>query len=94
MEKRNPSTIPGNKKPPIAAQPLDKEQHSMFKTAVGQLLWVSQLRVDISFAVKELSRALQQPDNEHLKNLKQLLRYVKGQIHYRVNLSPKVKYND
>eukprot|EP00971_Amphidinium_carterae_P191463 3799164-Amphidinium_carterae.1 len=74
MEKRNPSIVPGNKKPPIAAQPLDEEQHSMFRTAVGQLLWVSQLRVDISFAVKELSRALQQPDNEDLKNLNQLLR--------------------
>eukprot|EP00971_Amphidinium_carterae_P155955 3091764-Amphidinium_carterae.2 len=53
MDKCNPSTTPGNKEPPIAAQPLDKEQHSMFRTAVGQLLWVSQLRVDISFAVKE-----------------------------------------
>eukprot|EP00971_Amphidinium_carterae_P127671 2529460-Amphidinium_carterae.1 len=60
MEKCNASTIPGNKKPPIAAQPVDKEQHSMFRTAVAQLLW-------------ELSRALQQPDNEDLKNLKQLL---------------------
>eukprot|EP00971_Amphidinium_carterae_P010909 215268-Amphidinium_carterae.1 len=50
MEKCNSSTVPGNKKPPIGAQPLDKEQHSMFRTAVGQLLWVSQLRVDISFA--------------------------------------------
>eukprot|EP00971_Amphidinium_carterae_P221889 4405100-Amphidinium_carterae.1 len=34
MEKRNPSTTLGNKKPPIAAQPLDKEQHSMYRTAV------------------------------------------------------------
>eukprot|EP00971_Amphidinium_carterae_P254249 5047376-Amphidinium_carterae.1 len=94
MEKCNASTIPGNKKPPIAAQLLDKEQHSMFKTAVGQLLWVSQLRVDIAFAVKKLSRALQQPDNEDLKNLKQLLCYIKGTIQYRVHLAPKVEYND
>eukprot|EP00971_Amphidinium_carterae_P022133 436738-Amphidinium_carterae.1 len=35
--------------------------------------WVSQLRVDIAYAVKELSRALQHPGNEDLKNLKQLL---------------------
>eukprot|EP00971_Amphidinium_carterae_P129155 2558301-Amphidinium_carterae.2 len=39
MEKCNSSTVPGNKKPPIAAQALHKEQHSMFRTAVGQLLW-------------------------------------------------------
>eukprot|EP00971_Amphidinium_carterae_P105689 2092931-Amphidinium_carterae.1 len=55
----------------------------MFRTAVEQLLWVSQLRVDIAYAVKELSRALQQPDNEHLKNLKQLLRGIKGTIQYK-----------
>eukprot|EP00971_Amphidinium_carterae_P115944 2296688-Amphidinium_carterae.1 len=66
----------------------------MYKTAVGQLLWVSQLRADIAFAVKELSRSLQQPDNEDLKNLKQLLRYIKGTIHYKVILAPKATYNE
>eukprot|EP00971_Amphidinium_carterae_P033775 665473-Amphidinium_carterae.1 len=70
LEKCKPSTIPGNKKPPVAAEPLGKDQHSMYRTAVGQLLWVSQLRADIAFVVKELSRSLQQPDNEDLKNLK------------------------
>eukprot|EP00971_Amphidinium_carterae_P126059 2497367-Amphidinium_carterae.2 len=38
LEKCKPSTVQGNKKPPIAAEPLDKEQHSMYRTAVGQLL--------------------------------------------------------
>eukprot|EP00971_Amphidinium_carterae_P348939 6490753-Amphidinium_carterae.3 len=80
LEKCKPSTVPGNKKPPIAAEPLDKEQHSMYRTAVGQLLW-------------ELSRSLQQPDNEDLKNLKQLLRYIKDAIHYKLTLSPKATYN-
>eukprot|EP00971_Amphidinium_carterae_P063807 1262900-Amphidinium_carterae.2 len=54
MDECNPTTTSGNKKPPIAAQPLDKEQHSQYRTAVGQLPWVSQLRDDIAFAVKEL----------------------------------------
>eukprot|EP00971_Amphidinium_carterae_P067167 1329554-Amphidinium_carterae.1 len=46
-------------KTPNAAEPLDKEQHSMYHTPIGQLL-----------LVKELSTALQQPDNEDLlKNL-------------------------
>eukprot|EP00971_Amphidinium_carterae_P051591 1015544-Amphidinium_carterae.1 len=91
MDKCNPSATPDNKepKPPIAAQSLDKKQHSMYRTAVGQLLWVAQLRADIAFAVEELSPALQQPDNEDLKNLKQLLRYIKGTTHYKVTPAPK-----
>eukprot|EP00971_Amphidinium_carterae_P243152 4828645-Amphidinium_carterae.4 len=44
MDKCNPSTTPGNKKPPIAAQPLDKEHYSMYRTAVGQLLGVTTTR--------------------------------------------------
>eukprot|EP00971_Amphidinium_carterae_P342030 6481163-Amphidinium_carterae.3 len=58
LEKCKPSTVPGNKKPPIAAEPLDKEQHSMDRTAVGQLLWLSKLRADIALAEKELNRSL------------------------------------
>eukprot|EP00971_Amphidinium_carterae_P147044 2913890-Amphidinium_carterae.1 len=66
----------------------------MYRTAVGQLLWVSQLRADVAFAVRELSRSLQKPDNENLKNLKQLLRYIKGTMHYKLTLSPKATYNE
>eukprot|EP00971_Amphidinium_carterae_P059087 1168300-Amphidinium_carterae.2 len=33
LEKCKPSAMPGKKKPPIAAEPLDKEQHSMYRTA-------------------------------------------------------------
>eukprot|EP00971_Amphidinium_carterae_P248779 4938286-Amphidinium_carterae.4 len=73
---------------------LDMEQHSIYKTAVGQLFWVSQLCADIAFAVKELSRSRQQPDNEDLKNLTQLLLYIRGTIHYKVILALKASYND
>eukprot|EP00971_Amphidinium_carterae_P335159 6470847-Amphidinium_carterae.5 len=41
-----------NKQPPITAEPLDKEQHSMYRAAVGQLLWVSQKRADIASQLK------------------------------------------
>eukprot|EP00971_Amphidinium_carterae_P349980 6491326-Amphidinium_carterae.4 len=82
MDKCNPTTTPCSKKPPIAAQPLDKEQHSQYRTAVEQ-----------AFAVKKLSRALQQPDNEYLKNLKQLHRHIKGTTHYKVILAPEAEHN-
>eukprot|EP00971_Amphidinium_carterae_P301667 5993257-Amphidinium_carterae.2 len=42
MDRCNPTTTPGDKKPPIAAQPLDKERHPQYRTALQQLLWVSQ----------------------------------------------------
>eukprot|EP00971_Amphidinium_carterae_P299386 5948603-Amphidinium_carterae.1 len=93
LEKCKPSAVQCSMKPPIAAEVLDKEQHSMYKTAVGQLLWVSQLRADIAFTVKKLSRSLQQPDNEDLKNRKQLLRYIEGTIHDKLTLAPKATYN-
>eukprot|EP00971_Amphidinium_carterae_P007530 149424-Amphidinium_carterae.1 len=73
MEKGNASTTLGSKKPPIKSKPLNKEQHSQYRTTVGQLLWVSQLRADIAYAVKELSRSLQCPDEEDQRNMKQLL---------------------
>eukprot|EP00971_Amphidinium_carterae_P003011 59108-Amphidinium_carterae.3 len=36
--------------------------HSLYRTAVAQLLWVSPLRADIAYAVKELNRSHQCPD--------------------------------
>ena len=39
----------------------DRESHSVFRTAVGKLLWMSQLRDDIKHPVKELSRSLSTP---------------------------------
>eukprot|EP00971_Amphidinium_carterae_P141648 2806402-Amphidinium_carterae.3 len=98
MDRCNPSTTPCNKKPPIAAQPLDKQQHSMYRTAVGQLIWVSQLRVDMAFAIKELSRALQQPDNadrtSSCESSSCSATSRKGTTHYKVTLSPKVDHNE
>ena len=40
----------------------DKESHSLFRTAVGKLLWMSQLRDDIKHPVKELSRSVKSPE--------------------------------
>eukprot|EP00971_Amphidinium_carterae_P330017 6462863-Amphidinium_carterae.2 len=69
LEKCKPSTIPGNKKPFIAAEPLDKKQHSICERSI-----------------KELSRSLQQPDNEDWKSLKQMLRYIKEKNEIQINI--------
>ena len=53
-----------------------KENHSLFRTAVGKLLWMSQLRDDIKYPVKELSRSVSNPQESDFDNLKHLLKYV------------------
>ena len=52
----------------VKIQPVPKDQiegdqksHSLFRTAVGKLLWMSQLRDDIKCPIKELSRSLSNP---------------------------------
>eukprot|EP00972_Heterocapsa_arctica_P042884 6322409-Heterocapsa_arctica.AAC.1 len=41
-------------------------------------MWVLQERPDLSFAVNELSRAVQRPMGRHWGTLKRLLHYLRG----------------
>ena len=47
----------------------EKEMHSKFRTAIGKLMWMSQLRDDLKFPVKELSRSLVNPQAADFDNL-------------------------
>ena len=69
-------------------QALDPARHRLYRTAVGKLLWVTPVRPDISFAVKELSRSLQSPTQHDEKQLKHVLRYLRGSLHYMTSLQP------
>ena len=51
-------------------------------------LWATPVRPDISFAVKELSRSLQSPTQQNEKQLKHVLRYLKGSLQYTTCLKP------
>ena len=69
-------------------KPLASARHKLYSTAVGQLLWATSVRPDISFAVTELSRSLQAPTQQEEKQLKQVLRYLKGTLHFTISLQP------
>eukprot|EP00972_Heterocapsa_arctica_P095712 14115369-Heterocapsa_arctica.AAC.1 len=56
---------------------LPPAETKLYHSAVGKLMWVLQERPDLSFAVKELSRA-QRPMGQHWGALKRLLRYLRG----------------
>ena len=94
MEHAKPATTTGDKLgqsddpgDPVN-QPLDPARHKLYRTAVGKLLWATPVRPDISFAVKELSRSLQSPTLQNEKQLKHVLRYLKGSLQYTTCLQP------
>ena len=54
----------------------DKIIHQKYRSAVGKLLWMAQFRDDLKCPVKELSRSLINPQDQDIKNLIHLLKYV------------------
>ena len=54
----------------------DKVIHQIYRSAVGKLLWMAQLRDELKYPVKELSRSLINPQDQDIKNLVHLLKYV------------------
>ena len=94
MENAKPTSTTGDKlsqsddpRDPLN-HPLDQARHKLYRTAVGKLLWATPVRPDISFAVKELSRSLQAPTQQDEKQLKHVLRYLKGTLHLTTSLQP------
>ena len=72
----------------------EKEMHSKFRTAIGKLLWMSQLRDDIKFPVKELSRSLINPQGVDFDNLIHLLKYVNQTRDYVYVMEPQIPTAD
>ena len=56
---------------------LGKEEHALFRSSVGVLMWLCQERADVAVAVNRLSTNVQSPTVRDLKNLRKLLRYLK-----------------
>ena len=77
-----------SKGPRAFSKPQASARHKLYRTAVGQLLWATSVRPDISFVVTELSRSLQAPTKQDEKQLKQVLRYLKGTLHFTISLQP------
>ena len=64
--------------------PLNQQQHARYRRLVGKIQWLSYTRPDISFATKELARALQQPTTTRSSNTSSGTSKVQqhGSIHY------------
>lgn len=69
--------VKGLDKNEIKSPILNKENHKMYRSIVGTLLFLANtVRLDISFAVSYLSRFLESPTEHQLKAAKRTLQYV------------------
>ena len=76
------------------AEPLSPEEHQQYRKLVGQPSWLSNLRMDIMYAIKELSRELVSPTKDHGAKLKHLLRYLRNTKDYVQELCQKLRLSE
>jgi len=60
----------------------DLEDVTMYRQLVGSLIYLTQTRPDISFAVGVMSRYMHKPNKHHMEVVRRFLRYVKSTIGY------------
>ena len=69
---------------------LGRSEHKLFQRLIGRLIFlVIATRLDIAFAVNQLSQYLAEPRQIHLGAAKHILRYIKGTITFGLTFSTK-----
>ena len=63
-------------KPTEEPQLCDMVEHHLYRQVVGKMMWLASDRPDLTYAIKELARAVQQPNVEDMQKLKRLGKYL------------------
>jgi hypothetical protein len=67
---------------------LNADEHHLYRRIVGCLMYLSNTtRADICFATNQLARFCAAPFNQHMKAARNLLRYCKGTIDYKLKFN-------
>ncbi|CAK0857324.1 unnamed protein product [Prorocentrum cordatum] len=66
--------------PPGAEQPLNSEEHSLYRRCCGKIQCAIPRRLDVMYPLKELGRRLSEPRAADMKSLKHFLRYLSGAV--------------
>ena len=69
--------------------PKDGKEHKRYRRLVGQTLWLSSVRRDIAYSVKELSKFVHDPTEDDLNRGYHLLRYLVGTKNECIFLKPR-----
>ena len=69
--------------------PLEKEEHSYFRTQVGRLLFLSVLRPDLQYTVGQLARHASAPTVSDRIALKRLIRFLSTTRNMTLDVFPR-----
>ena len=87
----NPTSTPSLRRPPAQRDvQLDPDRHHIYRKVVGMLIWASLVRPDLQFTAKDHTRHLASPTVWDWSHLKHTLRYIKGTLHYKILISPRL----
>jgi hypothetical protein len=77
--KSTPTPLPTNINQDEESAMTKFEDDSIYKQAIGSLIYLANAtRPDISFAVSQLARKMQNPSNQDWQNVKRIFRYLQG----------------
>ena len=62
-----------------------KVDATLYRQLVGNLLYLTHPRLDLSFAVGRVARYMQTPHESHWKAAKRILQYIRGTIQFRIH---------
>ena len=66
---------------------------TMYRQMIGSLMYLTNTRPDIYFAVNTLSQYLTDPRHVHLTTAKHILRYLKGTVDYGLKYKTPISRN-
>ena len=69
--------------------PLDPSEHKLYRRVVGRFLYCSAHRGDFAFTLNQLCRRVQSLTVSDMQALRKLARYIKGTLHYKLNIRPR-----
>ena len=72
---------------------LELVDATMFRQMIGSMMYLTNTRPDILFAVNTLSQFLTDPRHVHLIDAKHILRYLKGTFEYGFKYEANKKIN-
>ncbi|XP_022020284.1 secreted RxLR effector protein 161-like [Helianthus annuus] len=62
----------------------DEVNENLYRSLVGCLMYLTNIRPDIMFAVSKISRFMEKPKRSHWEAGKRILRYIKGTINHGI----------